>query len=282
MGFETNTIKLLLKAKELGVNFEKVITIGRQGLHLKENELQDLLVKSGFSSEQSSKIFKNNNFAEPFLKLLGAKITDSMDASSYEGATIIHDLNQPIANQLKSKYTLVIDGGSLEHVFNFPMAIKNCMQLVETGGYIISIAPANNFFGHGFYQFSPELFFRIFNASNGYRSLKMYFFIEGKESEIYEVSDPLEVNQRVTMVNSSPSYLFVIAQKTEEKELFEQTPMQSDYENISWQNKTSAETVKKFTLFGFVKQFVPSFIKTWILKLFRPTGISNQDFFKKL
>lgn len=282
MGFETNTIKLLLKAKQLGVNFEKVITIGRQGLHLKEKELQDILVKSGFSIDESSRIFKNNNFAEPFLKLLGAKITDSMDASSYEGATIIHDLNQPIANELKSKYTLVIDGGSLEHVFNFPLAIKNCMQLIETGGYFISIAPANNFFGHGFYQFSPELFFRIFNSSNGYRFIKMYFFIEGKESEIYEVSDPLAVNQRVTMVNSSPSYLFVIAQKTEEKELFEQTPMQSDYENISWQNKTSAEAAKKFTLFGFVKQFVPSFIKTWILKLFRPTGISNQDFFKKL
>ena len=34
--------------------------------------------------------------------------------------------------------------------------------------HFVRITPANNFFGHGFYQFTPELFFRIFSAANGF------------------------------------------------------------------------------------------------------------------
>ena len=69
---------------------------------------------------------------------------------------------------LKNKYTLVIDGGCLEHIFNFPVAIKNCMEMLQEGGHFIGITPANNLMGHGFYQFSPELYFRIFSKENGF------------------------------------------------------------------------------------------------------------------
>ena len=77
-------------------------------------------------------------------------------------------MNIPISDSSKDKYTVVIDGGSLEHVFNFPIAIKNCMEMLQVGGYFISLAPANNMLGHGFYQFSPELFYRIFSKENGF------------------------------------------------------------------------------------------------------------------
>ena len=55
----------------------------------------------------------------------------------------------------------MIDSGSLEHVFNISQALRNCLEMVESGGHFISIGPANNAMGHGFYQFSPELYFRI-------------------------------------------------------------------------------------------------------------------------
>lgn len=287
MGFDINGVKLLIKAKNLDVNFDKVITIGRQGLHLRDRELQNMLRRAGFSNGEGDNIFMNNNYAEPFLKLLGAKITDSLDASDYEGATVIHNLNLAISNDLKSKYTLVIDGGSLEHVFNFPVAIKNCMDLIQPNGYYIGITPANNFFGHGFYQFSPELYYRIFSPSNGFRFVKMYFYINRKGGSIYEVSDPLDVHQRITMVNSYPSYLFIIAQKIEEKEVFSQMPLQSDYEHISWKEKTSATTKPKILMI----QLMPKFVQTAILTLYqfaqtfkryRPTGISNPRFIKKV
>jgi uncharacterized protein YcbK (DUF882 family) len=41
------------------------------------------------------------------------------------------------------------------------------------------------------------------------------------------------------MANSSPSYLFILAQKTEDKEVFKVVPQQSDYEHIVWNQEAS-------------------------------------------
>jgi len=240
MGLDTNGVKLLLHAKQLGVNFRKVITIGRQILFLKEKELERLLIQAGLMDAFKRDPFQVSSHAEPFLSLLGAEHTDSLDASAYEGATLIHDLNMPLPEKLFSRYSLVIDGGSLEHVFNFPTAIKTCMSLIKQGGYYIGITPANNFLGHGFYQFSPELYYRIFSEANGFEVLKMYLYRDRKGASFYEVLDPLDLQQRVILANSEASFLFVIAQKREEKELFKTIPQQSDYEHIVWSNKTGA------------------------------------------
>jgi len=322
MGLDTNGIRLLIKAKELGVNFEKVITIGRQNLNLKEKEMNDLLIKAGLFNEDAKKIFSQHGngmnphskgnfrvYSESFFNLLGASVTDSMDVSDYEGATVIQDLNKPMGD-LKKKYTLVLDGGSLEHVFNFPVAIKNCMDLIEKNGYYIGITPSNNFFGHGFYQFSPELYFRVFNESNGFKVIKMFFFIDKKGTPIYELLDPLDLRTRSTMVNSAPTYLFIIAQKTEEKVVFEKTPQQSDYEGIGWVKGSyglpttvnhkpfTPEWVKKLVpaplkvllyylikkirhIFRFFKRIIIQPLKQYYKIHTTPTGSINPTFIKK-
>lgn len=288
MGFDINGVRLLINAKQLGVNFEKVITIGRQGMHVTEESFHEILTKSNLSK------IKNEKYFEPFLELLGAKLTESLDASKYEGATIIHDMNLPIPAEYKGRYTLVIDGGSLEHIFNFPVAIKNCMDLVETNGYFIGITPTNNFSGHGFYQFSPELYYRIFSDSNGFRVLKMYFYIDDKNGKtpVFEVLDPNSIGSRITMQNSFPSYLFVIAQKVEEKEIFKQIPQQSDYENIVWKNLALNHKYDKTTSLKHFKLLVPQILKKHIYNfksgvqrrynlIFKPTGVSSSKFIKK-
>jgi len=292
MGFDSNGVKLLIKAKKLNVNFEKVITIGRQGLHLEHNEMQKLLYKSGYKNINSKILFEDNNYAEAFLKILGANIIDSLDASQYEGASVIHDMNIPIKSELKSKYTLVIDGGSLEHIFNFPIAIKNCMELIQKNGFYIGITPTNNFFGHGFYQFSPELYYRIFNEENGFKVIKMYLYIERKETPIYEVLDPNDVKKRITMINSYPTYLFVIAQKNENKNPFELTPQQSDYEQIRWKEDSSINYTKNLEKIRWYKRIIPLTLKILTVKLYfkiinslklhNPSGISNSKFITKI
>lgn len=239
MGLDSNGVKLLLHAKQLEVNFERVVSIGRQNLDLREKELRGMLIQAGLIASNSKETLMVNTYAESFFKMLGAEITDSLDASSYEEASIIHDMNLPLQKKLHSLYSVVIDGGSLEHVFNFPTAIKNCMNLIEKEGYYIGITPANNFLGHGFYQFSPELYYRIFSQANGFKMIKMYLYADRKDTSFYEVLDPMELKQRVTMANSYPSYLFILAQKTDEKEVFKVVPQQSDYEHIAWSKATS-------------------------------------------
>jgi hypothetical protein len=174
-------------------------------------------------------LHEQDRYAEPFFALLGASDTVSIDASSYEGASIVHDMNMPIGENLKDAFSVVIDGGSLEHIFNFPVAIRNCMEMVQIGGHYLGITPANNFMGHGFYQFSPELYYRIFSKENGFAVERIIIFESVTNAQWLQVVDPDSIKKRVELINSKPTYLLVHARKIENRPVFAHPPQQSDY-----------------------------------------------------
>jgi len=215
--------------------------VGRQTLHLSSRELHKLLGQFGYPvpvAAVNDFVFRNQGFAEPLFHLLGAQRVRSLDASDYEHATDIVDLNAPIDESYKSIFSVVIDSGSLEHVFNFPVAIKSCMQMVEPGGHFIGVVPGNNFLGHGFYQFSPELFYRIFTQANGFAVIKMFVFEDRAGATWFEVADPDRVKRRVELTNSRPTYLAVIAKKVRGAEIFATGVYQSDYVTL-WEHDAS-------------------------------------------
>ena len=76
-----------------------------------------------------------------FLEFLGAEEVSSMDFSDYEQSELVHDLNEPIPSEWRGRYDFVLDGGTLEHVFNFPCAIRNAMELVAVGGHFYGEQP---------------------------------------------------------------------------------------------------------------------------------------------
>jgi hypothetical protein len=80
---------------------------------------------------------KSNGYAEPLLTHLGATEVHSYDYSAYKETTHLFDMNGQIPDETKEQYTTVFDRGSLEHVFNFPVAIKNCMEIVKVGGHYL-------------------------------------------------------------------------------------------------------------------------------------------------
>jgi hypothetical protein len=92
-------------------------------------------------------------------------------------------------------------------------------------------------FGHGFYQFSPELFFRIFSIHNGFVT-RVFLFEDRVGGQWFEVRDPAEMQQRGTLINRRPTYLLVMARKTANA-LFV-TPQQSDYQ-AKWVGAGSKE-----------------------------------------
>ena len=127
---------------------------------------------------------------------------------------------------------MIIEAGTIEHVFNFPVAINNCMEALKIDGHFIAITPVNNQMGHGFYQFSPELFYRVFSEENGFKILKMIICASTDGPELmkwYEVADPKAVKERVMLVNNFPTDLLFIAKKTHDAAIFNHTPQQSDY-----------------------------------------------------
>ena len=162
MGFANDAVRSLFIAKKLGAAFDQTLTIGRQTWCFSKKRLIDYARHYNINVPEIESIVFKDDYSEPVLYALGANHVDSIDFSDYEKANIIHDLNKPVPETLKEKYSFVIDGGTLEHIFNFPVAIQNCMAMIRMGGHFVNFSPANNFMGHGFYQFSPELFYRIF------------------------------------------------------------------------------------------------------------------------
>ena len=236
MGLDINGTRALLYARKQGVDFSHTAMIGRQNLHLNVATLARNLRDFGFetSAKESARMLSaEKGYAEPFLRLLGAGEIVSFDASDFEGATYIHDFNLPLDKKFSRRFSVVLDGGSLEHIFNFPQAIANCMEMTDVGGHFVGITPTNNFLGHGFYQFSPELFFRIFSPRNGF-ALRQILAFESPSTTWYEVVDPDALGQRVTLINRRETYLLIIAQKTAEMPIFAGGVQQSFY-SAQWQ-----------------------------------------------
>ena len=51
-------------------------------------------------------------------------------------------------------------------LFRSPQALSNLHELLNVGGFILHENPANNFVDHGFYQFSPSVYFDYYTRNN--------------------------------------------------------------------------------------------------------------------
>ena len=237
MAIDINSVKLLFWAKNLGVKFDQSATLGRMGLAISPGKLKESLDAFGIaiSEDQLQRCFTREPcrdlYADELIRALGAKKYFSVDRSDFEGANYLHDLNTPFPDELRGKFDFVLDGGTLEHIFNYPAALKHTLELVRVGGYFLTTPPANGHMGHGFFQCSPELFFSAFSAQNGLAIRKFVIFETYKpDAQYYEVQSPSKLGNRVELNSSPPMSLAILVQKVAEVPIFATPPQQSDYE----------------------------------------------------
>jgi SAM-dependent methyltransferase len=103
-----------------------------------------------------------------FFRMLGFDRVESLDASDFEGADHLFDLNAAeTPAPLCDAFDVILDGGTMEHVFHIPHFLANLHRMLKVGGRLISFVPASNMVEHGFYSFSPCLFVDWATA-NGY------------------------------------------------------------------------------------------------------------------
>ncbi len=301
MGLDIHGTRFLLYARLLGVDYARTLMIGRQGLNLSRAQLRANLARLGFPAGAGAvdTIFDaDGGYAAELLRFLGAHDVQSLDNSDYEGATHLADLNREVAESFKGRYSVVLDGGSLEHIFNFPVALRNCLEMVAVGGHFLAITPANNFMGHGFYQFSPELFLSVFTAANGFHLERLIAFEDRPRAVWYRIPRPASANKRIMSRHSRPVYLLVVARRTEAVPPLREMPQQSDYIPM-WARETrpaaagpasrrpallraalrlTPEPVKRSAkaVFGYRRRFDPRFFRKldWReeLRRLRPPG----------
>jgi hypothetical protein len=216
MGIDVHALNFLRYAsKKKGLG--SVATIGRQALLISPSRLANIMripEKKEFGT-----------FCEEFLtKYFDAKVVDSYDRSNYEGATHVVDMNKPLI--AGGEYDTIIDGGCVEHFYNVPQALNNISALCATGGQIIHVLPANNFCGHGFWQFSPELFFSLYTQGNGYSETEIFLADLRNQDEWFEVKQPKN-GERAEVVSESPLYVMCRTVKT--SDFSHENIQQSDY-----------------------------------------------------
>lgn len=117
-----------------------------------------------------------------FFKMFGLKDVHAIDYSTIDGADIIFDLNMDLPDELKNKFDYIINGGTLEHVFDVAKAMKNISEMLCIGGRVIHLLPVGGYVDHGFYSFSPT-FFLDFYKLNGYCIHELFLeFMYGEDN----------------------------------------------------------------------------------------------------
>lgn len=224
MGFNTSAIRFFLATNSEFAENPKTLILGHQTF------APTLWLLFELKRKKLVKEWKKLNYIDDFLECSGIREVDYLDFSSYEGATILHDLGQPIPQNLVEAYDLVIDAGTLEHVPDFLAALSNTKKMVKIGGSLLIIAPANNFLGHGCYQLSPEIFHRALALDQGfkieYSILHVEGFFGGRWINIPNSSD---INQRLNVATKNATYFCILAKKTSNNA--EKIGNQTDYES---------------------------------------------------
>ena len=272
--------------KTLAPTLDSIAMIGRQSLHTNATGVGNIFeeFKIPFEVQDLQRIVnEGGGYCEPLLKHLGFENIDSFDFSNYEKPTHVHDFNKPIPPEFDRRYDLVVDGGSLEHIFNFPTALRNSMRIVKPGGIFVTITPCNNHCGHGFYQFSPELYFSLLRGNNGFKLVDLFCHEISEDMNWHRVIDPDAIKNRVNLVTRKPIMMLVIARRIETGELPEFQIQQSDYETLWAGEKLKDFPQNNHVKFStrarrFVARSIPHRLKTRIRNLLEPESFPPEFF----
>ena len=210
----------------------RVLTLGRQGVVLPRREINDWQQAAGGAIRLDDFVSRIDDASagEELLGRLGIGRVDSMDHSDYEGATVIHNLNDPVPPGLVMAYDVVFDGGTLEHVFDYPRALANALRMVKPGGWFLSATPSNMWCGHGFYQPGPEIFRMALQPAFGFELELLAFGIDRYHKEFW-VCDPARLGDSARLGISSrhPATLLAAGRRINEATAAEIRVEQSDY-----------------------------------------------------
>jgi hypothetical protein len=138
-----------------------VLTLGVQDVTFRADELDRALGRQS----KSLSTLPDPMTARALFEDYGLEPTAALDVSGYEGADIIFDLNKPDPPpDIRQRFGLIVNGGTLEHVFHVPNALANLNCMLRPTGVVLHVLPCNNWVDQGFYQFSPTLMFDYYTA----------------------------------------------------------------------------------------------------------------------
>lgn len=171
MGIAKGALSLLFELKTTTDLKGAVCELGRQTTYVTTDQIGRVAKKFGFDVTGDTTPPGVFDYVESvddiqLFRALGFDVVESVDYSDYEEANHILDFNIPITQEFHERYDVIFDGGTLEHIFNFPECLKNIYRMLKPGGLVIHLSPSSNHVDHGFYMFSPTVFHDYYAANN--------------------------------------------------------------------------------------------------------------------
>ena len=165
---------------------EAITTIGRLNVEMTPGEALDLSHSLGCTPKKHR--VADLELADPrvrsghgrisdkaFFSLMGRHDLTPIDLSDYEGAVIAHDLNKPLPTTLHGRFDFVVDGGTLDNVFDPANALRSLASMVSDGGRLVSTNMASNH-QTPYVVFNPIWFLDYF-CVNQFQECHVYFVV---------------------------------------------------------------------------------------------------------
>ena len=285
MGLGIATIQNTLELHNLGYlkNCKSIIEMGSQELHIKKEDLKQLLKNSGFEADSVDLITNVSNWpngprssSKSFYSLLGIEEYKSIDTNGDYDA-IKHDLNEPFEDKSKfKKFDIVTDHGTCDCVYNVGECYKTMHKLTKKNGYMIIHQRA--FKAFRYYLFDKS-FFESIAAANNYKIIfNSYTVSPGKKTKHgsnyeYHVPASRAIFNMFNLSNNRPIGIYVVFQKQDDNDF--KTPgsyvSESDDKNFSGFNRMFLKDPLEY-----------SYIPSATLNIEAPAGLLIKTILKRL
>ncbi len=236
-----------------------VLTLGQQSVHATLDEVKSIFKKQGVSLKNLPADFDTKNRipdwkgtkydaytnCQAVLSLLGAKKVLAADVSGYENPDIVMDLNLPVDKKYYNAFDVILDIGTLEHIFNLPQALENIKSMCKPGGTIILGTWTSNDINHGFYQICPTLFHDYF-ASNDFENFSCFVLVGSnlnyeKKAKIWQCNERAMTDNMILNSKKGVETMFFARKKMSSDDTKKEYPIQSYYTTSNyWSNKTTS------------------------------------------
>ena len=247
MGLDLTSLHFLISSVEKNNNKDAVLSLGNPTIHFTHKALNKFLkIYSGEIKEfpQETELNGKNLF-----KHLGYKSFLVLDVYDDTGVDIVWDLNNSdnLPRDYLNYFDLLIDPGTLQHVFDIRSCLDCIKKLTKINGYIYHISPGNNYIDHGFYQISPTLF-QDYYYENQFKLVSLSLQADKRIGELIPYTENIYRNKKLQnrFRNNKRVKVHQIVQKKINSE--NKIPIQHFYSTNKTKSSLSREYTKNVTL----------------------------------
>ena len=226
--------------------------------------LQGPLLTIGFQEMSDCEDLHDFCFSNLKDLLASYNVKDVVVLDPFDSRAELHyDLNVPVPKSEYEKYRVLMDIGSLEHIFDTKQVLENCMRMTGVGGLYFLHTPVNGYMYHGLHVFNPMLITEAFRL-NGFDIL----YLRYSSKNGIPLNDPAEAPDSLIWLvgrKTMPIDTFKIPQQTEFFTLYQQ------YQKRQIKEKIQIKKIIKY----WIKQICPPIILRKAKNLFNKSLLPN-------